>query len=296
MDFGKVDDLTNVDLTLPDTHHDTDIILAKLKKKKNKTKVYIGCAKWGRKEWVGKIYPPKTKEKDFLSFYVQKFNSIELNATHYRIFPAATINGWKKSAPPDFKFCPKFFQTISHFKRLKECEEITKAFYKSIKNFGENLGECFLQLPPNFAPKNFEIMKLYLESLPDDIPVSVELRHAGWFSDTKIYDDTFKMMSKLNVGAVMTDTPGRRDLIHMRLTNGTAFIRFVGSNLDKTDFTRVDEWVKRLKKWINPGLEKLYFLIHQPDEQYTPELIAYTIRQFNKQCKLDIPEVTFFDK
>ena len=296
MDFGKVDDLNDIDFKLQDDHHDTDVILQKLKKKKTQTKVYIGCAKWGRKEWVGRIYPPKTREKDFLSFYVQKFNSIELNATHYRIFDEATIKKWKALAPPEFKFCPKFLQTISHFKRLKDCGIITEAFFKSVKNFGENLGDCFLQLPPNFPPKNFEDLKKYLESLPDDTPVCVELRHPAWYSDVKVYDETFGIMQKLNIGSVMTDTPGRRDIVHMRLTNGTAFIRFVGSNLDKTDFTRVDEWVKRLKKWINPGLEKLYFLIHQPDEQYTPELIAYTIKQFNKQCKLNIPEPEFFDK
>jgi len=296
MDFGKVDDLSEIDFTLPDTHHDTDAILAKLKKKKTQTKVYIGCAKWGRKEWVGRIYPPKTKEKDFLSVYLTQFNTIELNATHYRIFGDETVKKWKASAPPDFKFCPKFLQNISHFRRLKNCENETKAFYKSMDNLGENLGDSFLQLPPNFPPKNFEDLKKYLESLPDNRPVCVELRHQGWFSDVKIYDETFNMMSKLNIGSVITDTSGRRDLIHMRLTNGTAFIRFVGNNLDKTDFSRIDDWVKRLKDWINPGLEKLYFMLHQPDEQHTPELIVYTIKQFNKICKLNIYEPKFLNK
>ena len=53
--------------------------------------VYMCCAKWGRPEWVGKIYPLKTKEKDFLEHYVQHFNSIELNATHYKLYGADVI-------------------------------------------------------------------------------------------------------------------------------------------------------------------------------------------------------------
>src|SRR5215213_268028 len=67
--------------------------------------VYLGCAKWGRKEWVGKIYPPKTKEKDFLDHYVHHYNSIELNATHYKIYGPDTIEKWGARAKgTDFKF------------------------------------------------------------------------------------------------------------------------------------------------------------------------------------------------
>jgi uncharacterized protein YecE (DUF72 family) len=293
MDFGKAEDLSKIDFTLPDDHHDTDVILASLKKKKNKTKVHIGCAKWGRKEWVGKIYPLKTKEKDFLSIYVKQFNTIELNATHYRIFGSETIKKWKSLAPLEFRFCPKFYQSISHFKRLKNCERETELFYDSIRNFGENLGECFLQLPPNYPPKNLADMEKYLKSLPNDIPVCVELRHPDWFKDGEVSDNTFNIFKELGIGSVITDTSGRRDVVHMRLTNGTAFIRFVGNNLHKTDYTRIDDWVQRLKHWLNSGLETLYFMLHQHDEQYTPELIAYTIKEFNKHCKLSLKEPDF---
>ncbi len=209
MDFGKAEDLSKIDFTLPDDHHDTDVILSELKKKKTKPKVYIGCAKWGRKEWVGKIYPPKTKEKDFLSFYVKQFNSIELNATHYRIFPAETIKKWKSIAPPEFKFLPKFYQTISHFKRLKNCERETSLFYDSVKNFGENLGACFLQLPPNYAPKNFTDLEIYLKNLPKDIPLCIELRHPDWFKDNEISAKTFNMLREFGIGTVITDKQGK---------------------------------------------------------------------------------------
>ncbi len=79
----------------------------------------------------------------------------------------------------------------------------------------------------------------------------------------------------------------------MRLTNGTAFIRFVGNNLHKTDYTRIDDWVQRMEHWLSSGLETLYFMLHQHDEAYTPELIAYTIKEFNKHCKLNLKETEF---
>ncbi len=252
MDFGKLPNIDETDFSLPpDNAANKDLLN---KKDYKKTAVYVGCAKWGRKEWVGKIYPPKTKEKDFLDYYVKQFDCIELNTTHYRTYPAETIKSWKDKAGDDFKYCLKFPQFISHMKRLKNCEAETERFYNSICHFEEKLGPCFLQLPPNFAPKSFPQLKSYLESLPKLAEICVELRHPGWFNDKAVYDETFDMLKGLNMGSVITDTAGRRDLVHMRLSNKTAFIRFVGNNLHPSDYTRVDDWVKRLKKWMNSGL------------------------------------------
>ena len=94
MEFGRVQEieLDNIDFTLP---ADPLFNKAVLKGKKvNNPKIYIGCAKWGRTEWVGKIYPPKAKEKDFLQHYVQHYNCIELNATHYKVYGAEGIKKW----------------------------------------------------------------------------------------------------------------------------------------------------------------------------------------------------------
>jgi uncharacterized protein YecE (DUF72 family) len=95
------------------------------------------------------------------------------------------------------------------------------------------------------------------------------------------------------MGFVITDTSGRRDLVHMRLSSKTAFIRFVGNNLHRTDYTRVDEWVDRLKKWMDGGLETLYFIMHQHEEIDSPELMAYVIEQMNKKWGLNLQKPEF---
>lgn len=110
MDFGRVpeEDLNKVDFSLAKEPAFNKTIL-KGKPIKH-PKVYIGCAKWGRTEWVGKIYPLKTKEKDFLEYYVKHYNSIELNATHYKVYGEEGIKKWAaKAANKDFKFCPKMY-------------------------------------------------------------------------------------------------------------------------------------------------------------------------------------------
>jgi uncharacterized protein YecE (DUF72 family) len=296
MDFGKVENLDEVDFTLPDDHPDTEKLFKSLKKsKKQKQEVYVGCAKWGIKEWVGKLYSPKTKDKDFRVNYLKQFNCIELNPTHYRIPSATMINEWKTGADKDFRFCPKFYQGISHFARLKNCERLTEEFYKSIENFENNLGTCFLQLPPNYPPKNFSDLEKYLVNLPKKTEVCLELRHKEWFSNQKISDELYEMLKKNKIGFVITDAAGRRNVIHMRLSTPTAFIRFVGNSLHPTDYTRIDDWALRIKHWLESGIEKVYFIMHMHDEINSPELCAYTIKQINKHCGLNLKGPELFN-
>jgi uncharacterized protein YecE (DUF72 family) len=74
----------------------------------------------------------------------------------------------------------------------------------------------------------------------------------------------------------------------MKLTTPTAFVRWVGNSLHKSDFDRIDAWIERIELWLDSGLETLYFFIHQHDELYSPEISGYMIEQLNKRCKLNI--------
>ncbi|HEY1009009.1 MAG TPA: DUF72 domain-containing protein [Daejeonella sp.] len=292
MDFGKLPDneFPLVDFTLPADATITQQVL-KDAKKPLKPELYVGCAKWGRKEWVGMIYPPKTKEANFLAEYVKHFNSIELNAVFYNMPKKEQVNGWREKAEAsrnDFKFFPKFTQSISHMKRLKGAEEVTSQYLESISEFGDTLGPAFLQLSDNFGPKNFDILKEYLEHLPKDYDVFVEVRHKDWYADPVARKDLFEMMRDLKKGSIITDASGRRDCVHMELTIPDAFIRFVGNGLHPTDFSRIDEWVERLGKWSDQGLNKIYFFLHQHDEKDTPILADYTINKLNERLGTDL--------
>jgi uncharacterized protein YecE (DUF72 family) len=299
MEFGRVtpEELTRIDFTLPPDPELTIITLAAAKNNSS-LQVHVGCAKWGRKEWVGKIYPPKTKDANFLDEYVKHFDCIELNATFYNLYPAATISKWKDKADnsPGFKFCPKFTQSISHIRRLKNAEDITTSFYEAMLAFGDKLGPLFLQLSDNFTPKSYPELKAYLEQLPKDIPVFVELRHKEWFANDEVRQTVFNLFHELNIGAVITDASGRRDCVHMNLPTPHAFIRFVGNSLDKTDYLRVDEWVDRIKQWRDMGLQSVWFFMHQHDERYSPELADYVSEQLNKKLGLNLHRPQFIDR
>ncbi|MBB2144542.1 DUF72 domain-containing protein [Pedobacter sp. LMG 31464] len=299
MEFGRVTEaeINTIDFTLPPDGEQTAIILQNLKPSA-KPLYYVGCAKWGRKEWKDLIYPKKTKEADFLSEYVKHFNSIELNAVFYSIPKEEQILKWKEqvvvNTKGDFIFCPKFSRTITHIKRLKDADFLTDEYIKAISAFGEYLGPCFLQVSDNFGPNNIDILEKYLEKLPKDLQVFVEVRHKDWFvGDAK--KQLFSMLAKLKKGAAITDASGRRDCLHMELPTPEAFIRFVGNGgkyLD-SDKARVDEWVIRIKHWLDHGLQSVYFFLHQHDEANTPLIADYTIQEFNKHLGSDLSRINF---
>jgi uncharacterized protein YecE (DUF72 family) len=299
MEFGRVlpGELMEVNFTLPP---DPELTIKTLKAAKNDNplEVHVGCAKWGRKEWLGKIYPLKTKEANFLDEYVKHFDCIELNATFYNVYGPDTISKWKEktSSNPDFKFCPKFSQSISHIRRLKNAEDITTTYYEGIMAFGDKLGPLFLQLSDNYSPKSLPELKAYLEALPKDVPVFVEFRHKEWFAVPEIRKTIFDLFHQLNIGAVITDASGRRDVVHMELPTPHAFIRFVGNSLHATDYTRIDEWVERIKQWQRLGLQSVWFFMHQHDERYSPELADYVVEQLNKALNLNHKRPEFIDR
>ena len=300
MDFGRLtqSELPLVDFKLPPDTALTSNVL-KAAKKPVKPEVFVGCAKWGRKEWLGLIYPEKTKEANFLNEYVKHFNSIELNAVFYKMPEKEQVRKWREKAEAEgseFKFCPKFTQSITHIKRLKNAAEDTSKYLESISEFGPYLGPAFLQLSDNFGPKNFDILKAYLEDLPHDFAVFVEVRHKDWFCDAAARKDLFDMLHALKKGSAITDASGRRDCVHMELTNPHAFIRFVGNGKGFNDMERVDAWVEKIGKWVDQGLQSLYFFLHQHDESDTPLIADYTVKELNKKLGMDLKPPHFISK
>jgi len=286
MKFGKVDDPGNIDLTLPLDHIDTARVLNKVKND-NLPEIYVGCAKWNKTDLKG-FYPRGVKDE--LEYYSSQFNSIELNATFYRIFPAEQFSSWRDKTPKGFKFFPKLYQEISHWKRLNEAQEVVQNYLYNTSNLKEKLGTIFLQMHSNFAPKDYERVEGFVKDWPKEIPLAIEFRHTDWYNNETVSNQLYELFEKNNISNVIVDTAGRRDLLHMRLTNATAFVRFVGAN-HPSDYYRLDAWVERLKAWQEQGIKEIDFFIHQNIEKESPLLSAYFIKKLNKALgtKLKVP-------
>jgi len=288
MEFGKVDPalLDTIDFSLPPDPPETLAILGK-RKATTATRFYIGCAKWGRKDWIGRLYPPGTKEKDFLHYYSTVFNAIEFNGTFYGA-NAEQIRKWKEQTTRDFLFCPKFTRTITHLKRLNNTEKEVDEFLEAISEFGKKLGPVFLMPHPRFSTKYLERLEYFITALPKDLDLFLELRNDSWF-EQGYNPELYQLLKKRNAGTVITDAAGFRSYVHMHLSTPDCFIRFVGNALHRTDYERIDEWVERIGSWQKMGLRRCFFFMHQHEELHSPELIRYFIERMNKKFRTKIP-------
>lgn len=288
MKFGKVDDPSTIDFVLPQDHIDTKGALGQYEVVL-KPNLYVGCAKWNRTDLKG-FYPRGTKDE--LQYYATQFNSIELNATFYRIFPRETFSDWYDKTPTHFRFFPKVYQGVSHWKRLYDFEAYLNDYLLNTSNLKEKLAMPFVQLHGNFGPKNMERLVPFLKAIPKDIKIAMEFRHTDWFNDPVVAKELYAILEEFQVSNIVVDTAGRRDLLHMRMTNDSAFIRYNGAN-HKSDYHRMDDWIDRLEEWVEQGLQNIYFFVHQNIEKASPLLSAYFIKKANKRfgTELHIPQL-----
>ena len=284
MKFGSTETPELINFSLPKDHWDTTVLLGQ-NQKKSVPQIHIGCAKWNRQD-LKNFYPRGTKDQ--LVYYASQFNSIELNATFYRIFPAEQHQKWYDKTPEDFKFFPKVNNEISHLRRLNDAIYPAIDRYLDVTaNLKEKLGTIFLQLHNNFGPKNWDRVVRFVAYWPKEFPLSMEFRHTDWFNDEKVAQELYHLLEENNISNTLVDTAGRRDIMHMRLTNDEAFIRYVGAN-HESDYARLDDWVEKLADWRNKGLNNIHFFVHQNMELASPLLSAYFIKKLNAKLGTDL--------
>ena len=291
MDFGKVStsrQLDQISFHFPPDDPRTVLQLTSRHPANEIPRIFIGCPIWDKKDWVGKVYPPKTPEKDFLKYYSRQFNTIELNTTFYRIPEIATVKKWRESVTEGFMFCPKVFQEISRFENLHSIPDLTHRFCQAALQFEGHLGISFMQLPPSFEPQHLVILKRFFKLLPKGFPLAVEFRHPGWFLKNHLIAPAFDLLQESGVSTVITDVAGRRDVFHTSLTTRTLVVRWVGNALHPTDLRRTEQWIQKIGQWLADGVTQIFFFVHQPNEVGSLEVIDELVTGLNKNHRLSL--------
>lgn len=286
MEFGHVDNPRAVEFTIPPDHPDTAKVLAAQAATTNELEVYVGCGRWSKKD-LKNFYPRGTQDE--LAYYSTQFNSIEMNATFYRLFPPTTFEEWYATVPEGFKFFPKLEQTITHFRRMKDVQDVVERNITNMSHLREKLRMVFLQLHNNFGPKDFDRVEMFADNWTYDVPLAMEFRQEDWHHNGEVSEKLYNLLESRGITNIITDTAGRRDLMHMRLTTPTAFIRWVGTNDAEIDRPRLNEWVSRIYKWKKAGLRNLFFFVHQLNERDSPVLAEYFIERLNKKIGTSVP-------
>lgn len=295
MEFGKVSNIEDVDWTVPaDSKISLDFLTQNLANFQNEVQdfdVRFGAPAWGHKEWIGSVYPEKTKPSDFLKFYSRYFNCVELNTTHYRIPTLEQAKKWAAQTPDGFLFCPKVFQEISHSKTGLLDKSILKTWLDFLQNLGAQCGPSFIQFPPHFSYSERASLFEFLKNWPDAFELALEFRHSSWFQDGQVLPALTQYLQSRKIGLVITDVAGRRDVLHSSISSDFTMVRLIGNGLHPSDFSRAEVWIKRIENWRKSGLKRVFLFIHQPEDILAPKMTEFLLQTIKAKTnwRLDRP-------
>ncbi len=192
--------------------------------------VYVGTSGFSYKEWKGPFYPSDLKETDFLQFYGQSLNAVEINNSFYRLPKRELLQKWYDATPDHFRFIIKASRRITHFKRLKEPDEPLGFLIKNTDTIAEKLGGILFQLPPNFRC-NLDRLKKFVDLLPETTPAVIEFRHESWWDDS-----VFEIMRSKNVALCLADSEDQ-DMLSKNLpaTADWTYLRLRKPGYDKSE-------------------------------------------------------------
>src|SRR5262245_43026572 len=142
-------------------------------------KFYIGTSGWHYKHWVGPFYPAGHPVSKMLEWYAERFDTVELNNTFYRLPPKDAVASWRDTVPARFRFSVKGSRFLTHMKRLKDALAGIEKFCSRVDLLGRKIGPVLFQLPPNWA-LNLDRLEAFLEALPLHHRYSFEFRDPSW--------------------------------------------------------------------------------------------------------------------
>jgi uncharacterized protein YecE (DUF72 family) len=160
----------------------------------------IGTSGYNYPEWRGSFYPEKFPTAKMLAFYAERFNTVEVNYTFYRIPTPALLDGWARGTPDGFTFTLKAPRRITHDSKLQRVEDLTQTFCRTAATLGDKLGVLLFQLPPTMK-RDDEVLAGFADTLPDGTRAAFEFRHESWHDPA-----VFELLRRRNLALCIADS------------------------------------------------------------------------------------------
>lgn len=219
--------------------------------------IRLGTSGFSYDDWVGPVYPDGLQKWQWLGFYAEQFDTVELNVSYYRLPTQKMAAGWVERTPEDFLFTLKAHKSITHERTDPDFD----AFLNSVAPINEagKLACILAQFPHSFHPtdENHDYLMRLRDGFPL-VPVVVEFRDHGWVSDA-----TFELLEEMDLGFCCVDEPRIKGLMPplTKTTSDVAYVRFHGRNArkwwqhdhawERYDYTYSEEelepWVTRIR-------------------------------------------------
>jgi len=210
-----------------------------------KPEIRIGTSGWNYPHWKGLFYPTDHQKTKWLEFYSLGFNTVEVNATFYRLPQKKTFRDWRLRTPDHFLWAVKGNRYITHIKRLCKVEEGLERFYDAVSVLGDKLGPILFQLPPSLSFDE-ELFKRSCLSLKPEHRHALEVRHPSWIDGR-----FFHMLDENNIAFCISDTAGRYPYSEA-ITSDFIYIRLHGSKkLYASEYSAMElnAWAEKICNW-----------------------------------------------
>jgi uncharacterized protein YecE (DUF72 family) len=221
------------------------------------SKLHLGTIGWSYNFWRGNFYPSKATSRDFLAYYATKFETVEVDATFYRLPTQQAIINWKNQTHEKFIFSLKFPSLITHIKMLKNCERETSVFLERAQLLKEKLGPLLLQFPPSFGTEHLSDLTNFVHKLPKPQRYVVEVRDKGFLNE-----DFYSLLRANNVALAWVDTPNMpqinevtSDFLYLRMEGDRSKVKGTlgKKEVDKGQDLRL--WADKIEGFLGKDLE-----------------------------------------
>jgi len=207
--------------------------------------IRIGTSGFHYKHWKGPFYPQKMPSAKMLDFYVQHFDTVELNNSFYRLPPTTAFDCWREATPSNFVFAVKASRFITHNKKLKDPENAIDNLLPRAARLGSKLGPVLFQLPPRWRV-NVERLQNLLQILPGDVRYAFEFRELSWMNP-----EVESVLRKFNAAFCIYELAGYHS--PLTVTADFTYVRLHGPETGKYQGTysdgRLRAWARKIETW-----------------------------------------------
>jgi len=196
----------------------------------------IGTSGYNYPEWRGTFYPDTLSAARMLRYYSERFPTVEINYTFYRIPTEKLLAGWAAGTPENFTFTLKAPRRITHDSKLQRCEDLLQTFCRTARTLGPKLATLLFQLPPTFK-KDAGVLRAFLDLLPDGTRAAFEFRHVSWL-DVEVFD----ALRARNIALCIADS----EKLHtpIELTADYAYLRLRDEGYQQQD---IERWAQTIR-------------------------------------------------
>ena len=221
--------------------------------------IHVGTSGYNYPEWKGHFYPDNLAAAKMLPYYAERFTTVEINYTFYRMPTAKLVAGWAAQVPPDFKFTLKAPKRITHDRRLRDTADLVRGFCEAAAELGPQLGALLFQLAPNFK-KDLAVLDDFLAVLPPRVCGAFEFRHDSWLDE-----EVFARLRARNLALCIADSETRSTPV--MATADYAYLRLRDEGYTPED---IAGWADRIRE-LSAQCREVYVYFKHEDAGKGPE-------------------------